>query len=100
MKKIVLLFLTALIPLVIGATTADAQRYGYGYYRGGAVGFRGGFVGGYPYYAGYAGAYGGGACYRWRIVPTSIGPQWRMVNLCYVPVYAVPAYYGYGPYYY
>ena len=96
MAKVVLLFLAALIPLVMSATAADAQWYGRGYYR------YGGFVGGYPYYAGYAGADVGGRCYRWRMVATSIGPQWRMVNLCYVPVYAVPvvpAYYGYGPYY-
>jgi hypothetical protein len=46
---------------------------------------RHGFVGAYPYYAGY---YGG--CRRWRLVPTPWGPQYRLVNVCYSP-------YGYGP---
>ena len=119
MKKIVLSFATALIPLAMGATAADAQRVivGPGYDRGGGVvvyrggpvyrgarfagcpryvygprryvryGAAAGFVGAYPSYRTYT-----GGCYRWRLVPTPIGMQWRMVNLCYAPVQFVPAY--------
>lgn len=113
MKKIVLSFAAALIPLAMGATAADAQRVivGPGYDRGsGVVVYRGarfvggpryvngqrryvrygaaaGFVGAYPSYRTYT-----GGCYRWRLVPTPIGMQWRMVNLCYAPVQFVPAY--------
>jgi hypothetical protein len=51
-----------------------------------------GFVGAYPYYAGY---YGG--CNRWRLVPTPWGPQYRLVNVCYGPVVyggGYPGFYG------
>jgi hypothetical protein len=58
------------------------------------VGLGVGLVGAYPYYAGYGGYGGYGGCYRWRLVPTYVGPQWRLVNLCYYPAY----YGGYGGY--
>jgi hypothetical protein len=97
MKKIMLLFVAALLPLLAGATAADAGGYGYrGFY-----GPR--YFGGYPYFAGYAGTAAYGGCYRWRTVVTPIGPQWRMLNECYVPVVGVPpapVFYGYRPYYY
>lgn len=119
MKTIALLIVTALLPLMMSIMSASAADYRGGYYGGprydGGPRFYGPRVvagpryvyaprvrfGGYPYFAGYAGAepYGAG-CYRWRIVATSIGPQWRMANQCYAPVYRVPVYYGYGGYFY
>ena len=115
MKMGLLTFAAALIPLAIGASAADAQVIvGPGYYDG--PGYRGAAVLGSPRYfygprrwygARFAGAYpayrpyAGGACYRWRTVPTAIGPQWRMVNVCYAPASFVPAYpYRYRARYY
>ena len=113
MKKLVPTFAAAFTLLAMGAPAADAQIYfGSGYY--GPRAFYGGpyyrrafygprrwygpgYVGIYPrYYRSYA-----TGCFRWRLVPTAIGPQWRMVNICYAPAFVGPAYpYRYRGFYY
>jgi hypothetical protein len=119
MKKLFLMLAAAFTLLAMAAPAADAQIYfGPGYYGPRYFGpgyygprFYGGpyyrravyfggpryfygprrwygprFIGVYPAYRPYAG------CLRWRLVPTAIGPQWRMVNVCYAPAYVGPIY--------
>src|ERR1700761_71450 len=63
--------------------------YGWGaarLYFGGPRFFRLRFWGGAPrFYVGGPGyyGYGYGGCYARRLVPTSWGPRWRLVNRCY-----------------
>ena len=105
MKKLLLMFAAALIPLAVDATAAGAQVVvDHGYYPGGGlVVFRGGpvFRG---YYFGPGRWYGPSDvgvypapphavdCYRWRRVRTASGPQWRKVNVCNARVRIVPTY--------
>ena len=106
MKRFLLTFAAVFTLLGMAAPAAEAQIYlGPGY--SGYYGPR--FYGG-PYYRRWYGpgyvrvnpfnrSYATG-CFRWQLIPTSIGPQWRMVNTCPAPAYVGPVYpYGYGAYY-
>jgi hypothetical protein len=116
MKKLMLAIAATFSVLATAAPAADAQvgpgyvgpgYYGPGYAYGGPyyrpdvyVGSPRYFYGppvygpGYvrinPFYRPYA-----NSCFRWQLIPTSIGPEWRMVNTCPTPAFVGPVYRAY-----
>ena len=96
MKKLMLTSAAVFTLLGMAAPAAEAQIYfGPGYYGpryyGGGPYYRRWYGAGYvrvnPFYRPYA-----TSCFRWQLIPTSIGPQWRMVNMCPAPAYVGPVY--------
>jgi hypothetical protein len=109
MKKLMLTFAAVFTLLGMAAPAAEAQIYfGPGYYGprlyGGPYYRRAVYVGSPRYFYGPT-WYGPGyvrvnpffrpyanSCFRWQFVPTSIGPQWRMMNVCPQPAFVGPIY--------
>jgi hypothetical protein len=99
MKKLMLTFAAVFTLLGLAAPAAEAQDYfGPGYYGPrvyvgspryfyGPTWYGPGYVRVNPFYRPYA-----NSCFRWRLIPTSIGPQWRMMNVCPQPAFVGPIY--------
>jgi hypothetical protein len=72
---------TALAPT--SASAGSGGHNWHGGWHGGGWGHGGPrfYVGGPAYYGPGYGGYGG--CYVRRLVPTPLGPRWRLINRCY-----------------
>jgi hypothetical protein len=95
MKKLLLTFAAVFTLLGMAAPAAEAQIYFEPGYYGprfdGGPYYRRWYGPGYvrvnPFFRPYA-----NSCFRWQFIPTSIGPQWRMMNVCPQPAFVGPIY--------